>query len=35
MLCVEFPQVQYIDFSELIHVWKLPPLWLVNTLIYR
>ena len=22
MLCVEFPQVQYIDLSELIHVLK-------------
>ena len=22
MLCVEFPEVQYIDFSELIHFWK-------------
>ena len=35
MLCVEFPPVQYIDFSELIYVWKLLPLWLMNTLTYR
>ena len=22
MLCVEFPQVQYIDLSEIVHVLK-------------
>ena len=32
MLCVELPQTQYIDWSELIHIWKLLQLlWQVNT----
>ena len=32
MLCVELPQMQYIDWSELIHIWKLSQLlWQVNT----
>ena len=32
MLCVELPQMQYIDWSELIHIWKLSKLlWQVNT----
>ena len=31
MPCIEFPQVQYIDLSELIHVLKAVTFVVVNT----